>query len=292
MRLFATFIVSTLALGLAAMPALAQNGGGGKGGEPPKEPAQKPPRDAGGAPGGAPRNPPMTAEKAKAAWQWEAKGVSKELGLSDDLATKTVNAYVDARENYKAAADKARKDAADKARGAGEGGDAEARRGAMQEIQKAMAEMRKTEADKLSANLGKFLSKEQTEKAMTALGTFGGFNGSWDQMVHAVAEFNLGDDKMYQALPPIQTYVVTTSKLRDSTDRSGIQQATRDARDKLNESMKKILNDTQMEQFQRKVGGNREPRGEGAGGPPGQGGGRRGGGGAGGDQGGKGDEGN
>lgn len=269
MRCFKT-IVSTLALCAMSVPAFAQDEDGGKAPPPGDAPRQRQPRGEGGqgAPGGQ-RPGQLTAEKAKAAWELEAKGVSKSIGLNADQTTKVIAAYSQARTDNNKSMEKLRTEMREKAEAAaGDDAAPEDRAAAMQEMQKKLAEARKADADKLSAALAKDLSSDQVTKAMKSLGSF---NPSWDNMVNTIAEFNLGEDKTYQALTPIETYVIAVEKVRDSTDREAMRTAMTEARDTLHDSMKKILSEEQMGKFQRSVGGG---RGMGMGGPGGAPGGR------------------
>ena len=59
-----------------------------------------------GGPGGGQQ---LAPEKAKAAWDLEAAGVSKRLGLNADQTTAVTKAYSEARESYNKASTKDRK---------------------------------------------------------------------------------------------------------------------------------------------------------------------------------------
>src|SRR5690349_3312899 len=88
-------IVSTFALCAMTIPALAQDDGGKA---PPAgdAPRQRPPRGEGAA-GPGQRPGQLTPEKAKAAWDLEAKGVAHTLGLNADQTAKLTAAYSQAR---------------------------------------------------------------------------------------------------------------------------------------------------------------------------------------------------
>lgn len=275
MRLFAKLTVPVLSLGMLAMPALAQDEPGNA--PPPGDaPRQRPPRGDGAPPGGPggpggergmQRQGPLSPEKAKAAWEWEVKGVAKSLGLTPEQTTKVIAAYTEARTSNNDAMEKMRNDMREKAQAAaqGDGGAPEDRAAMAAEMQKTVNEARKADADKLSAALAKDLSADQVTKAMKSLGSF---NPSWDNMVNSIAEFKLGDEKTYQALTPIEAYVIAVDKVRDSTDPEARRTAMTEARDSLTDSMKKILDEEQMGKFQRSImGGGR--MGGGMGGPGG-----------------------
>jgi hypothetical protein len=259
-------IVSSLAVGVIGLSALAQDPPTGPG-APPGRGGQVP-----GGPGGAAARPRLSPEKAKAAWEVEAKGVAKSLTLNDELTTKTVAAYSEARESQLAATEKLMREIADKERaarsagegdqGGGEGADTsrEQRAARRAETQKQFAELNKAERDKLQAALAKFLSEEQTTKALATLGTF---NPRWDAMVDAVIGFKLEEAKNTEALTAIQTFVEQVGKAGEMGPRGGSPDP--DARKQLTDTMKKLLSEEQFGQFQRIAGGRPAgARGEGA----------------------------
>ena len=245
-------IVSSLAVGVIGLSALAQD-------PPPPGPGAPPAR---GGQGPGPGNPGrgrarLSPEKAKAAWEIEAKGVAKGLSLNDDLTSKTVAAYTEARESQSAAMEKLMRDIAEKGRsargGEGDSGGAggEGSRGDQRaEQQKAFADLNKSEKDKLQTALAKFLNPEQTTKAVTTLGTF---NSRWDAMVDAVVGFKLDEAKHTEALTAIQTFVEQAAKAGEMGPRGGSPDP--EARRQLTDTMKKLLNDEQFGQFQRIAGG-------------------------------------
>jgi len=256
-------IVALSATGLLSFSTLAQDGTAtGKGDQSGQT------RQGDGA--ARQRRAPLTAEKAKAAWDLEAKSVAKELNLSGDNIAKIVSAYAEARESYRTSLEKARRDAAEKAKQSASGGDAKtqgdaktpadanagkggaARSRTPSEAQKAAAEVLKTEQDKLKTALAKFLSEDQNTKAMASLGSF---DRSWDAMVNTVAEFSLGEVKTIEALQPVQTYVVSIHKPRIAATGDAARTTNRQARQDLLDAMKKVLNAEQMTQFERSVGG-------------------------------------
>lgn len=265
MRMFKVAF-ACLAVGLMCLPATAQEG------QPPADPGARPPGARGERGPGGMRGPMLTPEKAKAAWEVQAKHVAKGLTLSDDNAAKTVKAYVDARESHRAALEKARQEAMDKARSAAEEGkdnDADARdaaRNAGAEMQKVITEALKAEQTKFEASIKKFLTADQATKVMASLGTF---NPTWDNMADALIGFNLDSAKNDQALSTVETYVIAVGKVHDSDDREAARTATQEARKQLSDAMKGILSEEQFGKFQRTMVSGRGP---GRGGPGGRGG--------------------
>ena len=260
-------IVSSLAVGVIGLSALAQDPPPGPG-APPARGGQVP--GGPGGPGGPGARQRLSPEKLKAAWEVEAKGVAKSLTLNDELTTKTVAAYSEARESQGAAMEKLNRDFADKQRAARSGGEGDSPGGAdasreqraaqIAERQKQAADLNKAEREKLQTALAKFMNPEQTTKALATLGTF---NPRWDAMVDAVVGYKLDEAKSTEALTAIQTFVEQVGKAGEMGPRGGSPDP--DARKQLTDTMKKLLNEEQFGQFQRLAGG-RAPgaRGEGA----------------------------
>jgi hypothetical protein len=259
MSMFKVF-VSCLMISALAAPVLAQEDG--------KPPAGERPAGRGG-PGGA-RQAPLSPEKAKAAWELEAKSVAASLGLSDDKAAAVVKAYVEARTSLGLAAEKAREEHRQKMDD-GEELDREA-------VREQMEALNTSERSKLEKSLGTALTAEQTK---TAMATLGSFNRGWDQMVSTIAGFNLEAGKQTQALKAVHEFVGEQAKARGSAgpdaDRDAMRTAMQSAREKLTTSLKGILSEEQLKEFQASMAGpGRGGRGGGggAGGPGGPGGGR------------------
>jgi len=242
-------------------------GGGGGGGQP------------GGAGGGRPRQggpgAALSAEKQKAAWELEATGVAKRLGVADDKIKGVATAYAEARASQVAALTKMREDLMKKPADKDDDkeGDAPRPRGGPEAMQ-AMEETNKAEREKLQKALGAALTPEQTTKAMKSLGTF---NRQWDMMVDAVAGFNLEAAKQQSALEAIEDFVGSQEKVRSAGadgDREAMRTAMEGARAKLTEAIKKVLSEEQLTKFEELMGRG----GRGMGGRPGGGGGGGGGG--------------
>jgi len=272
MRLFHVFI-SSLAMGLSVMPALAQD-----------KPGQDKPSQE--APEGGPRPrregqmpPQLPLEKATAAWEVEAKNVARSLGLSADQTKQVVATYGDARKSHYDAAAKLRQDMADKMKEARESGKSpDEMREAMDDIQKQREQLVETQRTKLKTELSKTLTGDQLTNAMTPLGTF---NPNWDTMVDAIIGFKLDEAKNNDSLSAIEKYVVVISKPRSVDDPQANRAANQEARKKLLDTVKPLLSDEQLGTFQRTLtGGGRgpggRPGGEGAPGNPGAPGGGRG----------------
>ena len=178
----------------------------------------------------------LSAENAKAAWEVQAGGVAKRLKLSDEKATATVAAYSTARESHSAAFEKLRQEM----QGQGGGGG----------IFRAMQDLNRSEGEKLEKALGAKLSAEETKKAMESLGTF---NFGWDTMAFSIHGMKLEADKQQQALDAIETFVVASERLRANMmdgDRQEMMERTRQNREKLSESLKKVLTEEQMRAFE------------------------------------------
>lgn len=275
---FCKMIIALSAVGLLSFPILAQDGSAtGKGDQ------NGQPRQGDGA-AARQRRAPLTAEKAKAAWELEAKSVAKELNLSGDNTTKLVSSYVEARDSQKTSLDKARRDAAEKAKQTA-GGDSKpqgnpsgnpkgnpngnpnaggaARSRTPSESQKATAEVLKTEQDKLKTALTKFLSEDQVNKAMASLGSF---DRNWDVIVNTIADFNLGEAKTAEALHPVHAYVSSIHTPRISGSGDAGRTTNRQARQDLIDAMKKVLSQEQMDKFQQAMGGAGVSRARNAGG--------------------------
>lgn len=224
------------------------------------------------------RPPEMGPEALKAAWDLEATGVAKRMGLNDDQTKAVVKAYADARESHRVASEKLRKEMMDKMRDSGGGGGGG--RGAGQESMKAMDDLATAEREKLQKALASSLNADQAAKAA---GSLGSFNRQWDPMANAIGGMKLDAAKQQEALNAIEDFVVAQGKLRPQgpdTDREAMRNAMQEARQKLNDSLKKALSEDQMKQFEESLPGRGGRRGQGGG--PGGGGGAGGGGGGGG----------
>ena len=260
-------VASCVAIGALALSAVAQDAppprrGGGEGGD----------RQPGGQPGGgAPRGTQLTPEKAKAAWDLEATGVAKRIGLTEEQTKAVIKAYAEARTSHAAAAQKLRDKMRDAGGGGDDGGD---RRERMQAIQKETEEMNKAEREKLQKALAAAVSADQAGKAVASLGTFA---PGWDRMADAIGEFKLEAKKQQDALNAVEDFIVAQSKMTRGGDPQDAQDARREARQKLLAALKPILSEEQMAKFEQSTGGG----GRRGGGGGGDGGGRGGGGGGG-----------
>jgi hypothetical protein len=258
-----TILLSCLALGVPTLSAVAQQD---------KKPAAQPPAGdrpprgdrpgggGGGGPGGGMmRGQPMDPAKAKAAQELEATGVAKHAGLNEAQTKALVTAYLAARESHNAAAEKMRQEMRDQSNDGG--------RPDFQAMQQKMQDLNKSEREKFQKALGSSISAEQGAKVMASLGSF---NPQWDRWVDALAELKLDAGKQQQGLEAIEAYIIASEKARGG-DREAMRDAMQDAREKLNDSMKKILNDEQFAKFESGM----RPGGRGQGGPGGNDGGDR-----------------
>lgn len=282
-------VVACVAVGsIGISAALAQptgGGGGAAGGQPAGRGGGEGGR-GGGAGQGQPRG--LAPEKAKAAWEMQAVGVAKHLGLSEAETTALVKAYTDARASHDAAGEKLRKELQEKRQQGGGGGDeggggGGGRRGGGMgaEALKAAEDLNTAEREKLQKALSASLNADQTAKAMASLGVF---NRQWDMMVDTVAGFNLEGAKKQDALNAMEAFVVEQGKMRarlreaagggDGAGGGGggggggeIRTAMEDTRKKLTDSMKKILSEEQFTKFEEsmRAGGRGMGMGGGAG---------------------------
>ena len=250
-------VVCGVAVGCLGLAALAQPPAGGKppaggGGGEGQPPAGQP--GGGGGRGGGFRGA-LSPEKAKAAWELEAKSVAAGLSLKDDQTTAVVKAYSDARTSQDAEFSKLREKAREE--GGGGGGD----------MRQAMEDLMKTQREKLEKALGDAkLSKDQVTKAMASLGTF---NRQWDNMTDTIAGFKLEAKKQADAMKATEEFVSGQAKARESAgdDREAMRTAMQEARKKLLDTIKGLVSDEQFTQFQAAMGGGRGGRGGGADGP-------------------------
>ena len=199
--------------------------------------------------------PQLDPEKQEAAWDLQVTGVAKELGLSEEDAAKTSEAYKVVRKSHQ----EARQELF-----SGGGG-----RGAFQELQAVSDE----ERAKLESALTDFLSEEQVDKAMPSLGSF---NRQWDRFVDALASFELGDEKQHEALNLIKVYVVDSERARSLAMLSGDFQSIRSSNQALKETLDgqlaKILSEDQLAKWKEatasrggRFGGGVPPHGDGSG---------------------------
>lgn len=138
----------------------------------------------------------------------------------------------------------------------------------------------------LATSLDEALDGEQLEKATDLLGTF---DTRWDNIVHTIAGFDLGEEQTMVALWPVETYVIAVRDARRDAgeDFRAAQPKIQEARDALKKELDGILSTDQIAQLERSINPGRGPGGGGGpGGPGGAGGAPPGGGGGGGGQGG------
>ncbi|MHC5114170.1 MAG: redoxin domain-containing protein [Planctomycetota bacterium] len=197
---------------------------------------------------------PLTPEKAEAAWQWQAQEVARSLKLDEMQTKQLVKNYSASRK----ALDKAMKEAREAARrdreAAGTGddtGDRQRRRRGGGFGGGPMRELTQKERDVLGGTLEMFLTKEQTTQAMKSMGSF---SRQWDTMTDTVIGFKLDAEKTYAALAPIRTYMGTMTDARGSGDRDSMRQMMRDAREKMQSDLQKVLTEDQMAKLQPRRG--------------------------------------
>ena len=244
-------LISCVAVGAMGLSALAQD----------KKPDQPPAGDRqprgnrpGGPGGGGMMRGQLPPERAKAAWEAEATGVAKHAGLNEAQTKSLVAAYTAARESHAESMQKLMKEVRDAAEGN--------ERPDPQAMQEKMQGLNKAEKEKFQKAVGATLSADQAAKVLASLGSF---NGQWDRWVDALGEFKLDPAKNQQAMDALETFVLASEKAR-AGDRETMRESMQAARESLNESMKKILNDEQFQKFESSMGRG----GQRGGGPGGQ----------------------
>ncbi len=160
----------------------------------------------------------LEPEQTEAARTLAARGVAHDLALSEENASKLIDAYKAARESY----DAARAEMIGSAMGGGGMMGGGMAGGGMMGGGMAgggmmgggMAgglnlEFVTAEQDKLEEALTDFLSADQVSKALESLGTF---SSNWDNQLNVIAGFDLDDETLFKALALINTYVVDSEK--------------------------------------------------------------------------------
>jgi hypothetical protein len=243
-------LVCGLAIGSMGLSAMAQS----------EKPAGKPP--AANQPG-TERGPrgerpePLSAEKAKAAWDLEATGVAKRLALKDDQTKSLVAAYDSARTSHQAATEKLRKEQQEKNKGI-DRQDREAMQDAMQANRKAMEDLNKSETEKFTKAVTTAIPGDSGAKAAKALSVFG-FAPQWDRLVDTVGGFKLDAAKQQDALNALETFASEQTKnmATMADDREGAMEDMKTAREKLTTSLKTVLSEDQMKKVEQNMGGGR-----------------------------------
>src|SRR5688572_20741950 len=148
MRAF-KLLATCITFAAVASTAVAQD-------NPPPRPAGDQPAgdrpQRGGGRGGAPA---LAPEKAKAAQELQATGVSERLDLDAEKTKGVVKAYTEARESYTKAQDKLMADMREKMQ------DSDDRQAAMADMRKAAEDLIKTEREKLEKALASSMSADQ-----------------------------------------------------------------------------------------------------------------------------------
>lgn len=246
-------LASCLVMGAMAFSAAAQD-------EKPADPKPAQPPAGERPPGEAPRPrmaaPALSPEKAKAAWEAQAKGVAGGLSLDETKTAAVVKAYTDARTSFSQANEKLMKERRDAGEGAGPQAAADYRKKA--------EEMLKSEREKFEKALtAASLTTEQTAKAMESLGTF---NRQWDLFTDTILGFNLDAKKGAEAAKALEEYVIARGKQVASEDREAARASMQEARRKMLETMKGILTEEQNKTFTAVANGGRPGGGGGGGG--------------------------
>jgi hypothetical protein len=201
----------------------------------------------------------ISPEEAAAAWEMQADGVAKRIGLTDEQTAQLTKAYFEARKSFASAmqaqrekareAWRAEREARREGRGdAGRRGAEGGRRGGQFPAAAMNRELITTEREKLRTAMSGFLSEEQVAEAAKSLGSF---DTSWDTMAYTIAGFELGPEKEAASLGHIETYVIAMAEVRASDDRQSMMTATRDARQGLFDKLGEVLSEEQISTFRR-----------------------------------------
>jgi len=265
----ARFLTLALALAAISLPAYAQNDPAGPGAPPPGS----------RRPQAAYR---LSPEQALAAWQIEAAGFARGLGLPEDVQRLVVDAYVKARQSYRQGVEKLRPEPRQRPprdgrrRAGGRAGNPDepdnaaapsdddstgrpARGQARQrddrprdEFRQKMADLLAAEKKKLRADLQKILAGGQLGYAIDLLGTF---SAEWDVMVHAVTELKLDQAKQTKALQLIKAYIAETDGPvgNETGDRRAAMRQRFEARRTMLQAIEGLLTDDEFAAFRRAV---------------------------------------
>ncbi len=214
-------------------------------GQPDAKPGQPGGGGAGGG-GGAPRGrggggmlPPLAPEKAKAAWEAQAKHVASGLGLDAPKTAALSKAYAEARTSHTEAGEKLRTEAMKTVQ--------DGARPDVAAMQKKLDELNASEREKLQKAIAATVTAEQATKAMATLGTF---SRQWDVMTDAMIGFKLETAKEAGAYKAMDDFVIASEKLRTSDDREARRTGMTEARKKLGEAMKAVLSEEQFKKFE------------------------------------------
>ncbi|MDY7108741.1 MAG: hypothetical protein SYC29_08895 [Planctomycetota bacterium] len=211
----------------------------------------------------------LSADEAEAAWTLQARGVARGLALSEENTPTLIDAYIKSRHVVQEGLEKlreerpprpARRPGRGAPRGAGDAGEADAPGPPEDDPRAEHVEKRNAlldaQREKLRAELGSVLAGAQLEYAVTVLGTF---SNAWDVMVDAVADLELGEEKTFEALRPIEVFVAETAEsLRGPRgDRRAGMRSMMEARRKMFDAMRTVLNEEQFAAFEQAVPGRR-----------------------------------
>jgi hypothetical protein len=260
MNTLAKLLSASLALTAIAGTTLAQAEKGNRPADRPRD--QQPergPRE--GRPAGRPGGmAPLSPEKAKAAWELQATGVAGRVNLNAEQTQALVKAYTQARTTVQQKQEEIRR-----ARQGGEGDPGSA----VEALREAEAAAR-TEFSKALTDAK--ITGEQATKVNASLGSIGMTGRGWDVMVDTLAGFNLETGKRQQALNGVEDFVVSMSKVTEGMRGGGgdpqeSRAAMDAAREKLNTTLKGVLTEEQLKEFESATGRGSMRRGGPEGGP-------------------------
>jgi hypothetical protein len=205
-------------------------------------------------------SPMLEPAKARAAWTLEAQSAARRTGLDEAQTTKTVDLYLAAREEHRAAAEEIRIKMREKFEAAqDEDGDL---RDIGSELRKQVGDLQKSQRDKLTTALTEAVGAEKAGKLTASLGSF---NPNWDMMVNALTGFTLEPANLNKAVSATEQYVIATNHVRDSggDDPAEMRTAMQEARANLADALEPILSPEQMDGFRRTMNPGRGPGGRG-----------------------------
>jgi hypothetical protein len=226
MSLMKKFAIS-IAVGFLCLPVMAQSTQPAEGGRRP------------GMQGGR-QFPQLAPEKSKTAWETQAKRVSASIGLDEAKAGQVTKSYIEARQSFAEAVKAARDEARERSHGLG-------RAEAAKEEQRVTNDVRNYERDKLQTELAKTLDRDQLGKVMPLMGSF---DVQWDFMVDALLDMKLEADNNTKAMDATEKFVLAMSKVRSGGgDFQALREANLEARRELDETLKPLLSQEQLEKF-------------------------------------------
>lgn len=209
-------------------------------------------------PASQPEQRAIPPERARAAWESQARTATADMNLDADKLKAITTAYADERKAHADAVEQIRREMRERA-SEGDGGGREA----MQQMQEQIQKLNDDHKAKLRKSFAQVLTSGQTDRALESLGSF---NMQWDRMVDSLNQFKLDEAKGAKANLAVKDYVVAINKIRESGNRETAREDMQAARTKLMAVLKDQLNDEQLAEFERLLAPGRRMEG----GPPGE----------------------